>query len=246
MPTTAVTISTRDGDCPATLHTPETQGRWPAVIMYMDAGGIRPTFHDMAQHLAGMGYTVLLPDMYYRHGPFEPFDMASVFGDPDERARLMNVAATTSKEQAAADTTAFLDVLASRPEVHGNKVGTTGYCMGGGHALTVAGRFPQRIAAAASFHGGGLATDSADSPHLLAEHIAARVYVAAAADDPTFGPDQLELLESSLTDAGVDFTLETYPAHHGFAVPDNPTYDAAAAERHWRALDALYAATLRA
>jgi carboxymethylenebutenolidase len=244
MPTTALTIETPDGECTATLHTPAPQGRWPAVIMFMDAGGIRPTFHDMAQHLAGLGYSVLLPDLYYRHGPFEPFDMASVFTDAGERSRLMEVAACTSKEKATSDTAAFLDVLSARPEVAGEKVGTTGYCMGGGHSLTAAGRFPARIAAAASFHGGSLATDAPDSPHLLAQHIAGRVYVASARDDPSSSPEQMALLRSSLSAAGVDATIETYPALHGFAVPDNPTYDSAAADRHWQALDALYSATL--
>ena len=131
-----------------------------------------------------------------------------------------------------------------RTEVGGSGVGTTGYCMGGGHSLTAAARYPQRIAAAASFHGGRLVTDAPDSPHKVVDRIAGRVYVAGAEDDDSFTPEDAEALDRALAAAGVDHVVETYPARHGFAVPDNPTFDPAAAERHWAALGDLYAATL--
>jgi carboxymethylenebutenolidase len=240
-----VMIPTADGTLDASLHTPEGTAPWPAVIMFTDAGGVRPTFHAMAQRLADLGYAVLLPNVYYRLGEFAPFDMKTVFADPDERARLMSMVGSVTKEQATRDTEAMLDFLAEQPEVGGTAVGTTGYCMGGGLALNAAGRFPDRVRAAASFHGGRIATDAPDSPHLLAESMTATtVYVAGAENDPSFDDEQFERLSTALRDAGVDHTLLTYPALHGFAVPDNPTHDEAAEARHWDALAALYASTL--
>jgi carboxymethylenebutenolidase len=239
-----VSIPTPDGVCDASLHTPVGTGPWPAVIMFPDAGGVRATFHAMAQQLADLGYAVLLPNVYYRLGEIEPFDIQTVFTDPDERTRLMGLVSSVSKDSAARDTGAMLDFLAAQPEVADTKVGTTGYCMGGGLALTAAGRFPDRVGAAASFHGGHLATTAPDSPHLLADMMKATVYVAAAQDDASFDAEQFERLSTALSDAGVDHTLVTYPAAHGFAVADNPTYDEAAAARHWQALENLYASTL--
>lgn len=239
-----VTISTPDGTCEASLHTPDGEGPWPAVIMFTDAGGVRPTFHSMAQRLADLGYSVLLPDMYYRAGPFEPFDMQNVFTDAEERTRLMSLLSTVTKDAATRDTGAFLDFLAHQPEVAAGKVGTTGYCMGGGLALNAAGRFPDRVGAAASIHGGNIASNDPDSPHLLAGSMSAVVYVAGAQDDPSFDDEQFQRLSNALGAAGVEYTLVTYPAMHGFAVPDNAPYDVEAAERHWQALEALYAAAL--
>ncbi len=116
--------------------------------------------------------------------------------------------------------------------------------MGGSFALTAAGRFPDRVAAAASFHGGQIASTAPDSPHLLAGSMKAKMYVAGAENDASFDAEQFERLSVALTDADVDHTLVTYPAAHGFAVPDNPSYDAPAAARHWQALQDLYASTL--
>ncbi len=239
-------IPTPDGACDASLHTPTGKGPWPAVIMYPDAGGVRATFHAMAQRLADLGYAVLLPNLYYRVGEFEPFDVRTVFTDPAERARLMGLASSVTEEGVARDTEAMLDFLAVQPEVTGTKVGTTGYCMGGSFALTAAGRFPDRVAAAASFHGGQIASTSADSPHLLAGTMTAKVYIAGAENDASFDAEQFARMSAALTDADVDHVLVTYPAAHGFAVPDNPTYDDNAAARHWQALEDLYASTLAA
>jgi carboxymethylenebutenolidase len=242
-----VSIPTADGTMDASVHTPDapdSDGPWPAVIMFPDAGGVRPTFHEMAQRLADLGYVVVLPNPFYRVGPFEPFDMMTVFGDPDERARLMTLVGSVTKENATRDTDAILTFLAEQPDVAGDKVGTTGYCMGGGLSLNAAGRFPDRVAAAASFHGGRIATEAPDSPHLLADAMTAKVYVAGAENDASFDDEQFERLSAALVDAGVDHELLTYPALHGFAVPDNPTYDEAAAARHWQALESLYDSTL--
>jgi carboxymethylenebutenolidase len=241
---TDVTITTEDGVCAAGLHTPAATGSWPAVIMYPDAGGARATFADMADTLAGFGYTVLVPDVYYRQD-WAPFDITTVFTDPDERKRLRDLASDLTPERQRADAGAFLDFLASREEVAGARVGTTGYCMGGRMSLTAAANYPDRVGAAASFHGGNLAPqDDPVGVHRLADRILARVYVAAAQNDRSFPPDQQTRLEQAFAASNLTYTLETYPADHGFAVPDNLTYDRAAAERHWAALRDLYA-TLR-
>jgi len=128
--------------------------------------------------------------------------------------------------------------------VKGNRFGATGYCMGGNASLTAAGAFPDRFAAIASFHGGNLATDKPDSPHLFVGRITGRVYVAGAVEDASFPEEQRNRLERALTEAGVDHLVETYPARHGFAVPDLPSFDQAAAERHWAALFRLFDETL--
>jgi carboxymethylenebutenolidase len=245
MATIDVEISTGDGSAAASLHVPDGQTPWPGVIMYPDAGGTRGVFRAMGDRLAAAGYVVLVPDVYYRSGGYEPFSIATVFTDPDERARLGALAATLTPAAVAADAAAFADFLAGRPEVADGPLGTTGYCMGGRLSLTAAGRLGERIGAAASFHGGRLAVeDDPGSPHHLAAAVRAVVYVAGAANDPSFDEDQAARLHEAYAAAGVDHTIERYDAAHGFAVPDNPTYDEAASERHWTALKALYAAAL--
>ncbi|HEU0192015.1 MAG TPA: alpha/beta fold hydrolase [Mycobacterium sp.] len=244
MPTLTDTISTPDGTCTVRLVTPDGAGPWPGVVMYPDAGGVRDAFFSMAAHLAGLGYAVLLPDVYYRHPGWAPFDMATAFADPKERGRVMSLMHIVTPDVMAADAAAFFDYLAGRPEVRGERFGVCGYCMGGRTSLVVAGRVPDRVAAAASFHGGNLVTDKPDSPHLLADRIRAAVYVGGAHRDASFTKRDAETLEQSLTAAGVEHTIETYAGEHGFAVPDNPPYDAAAAERHWAAMRDLFAAKL--
>jgi carboxymethylenebutenolidase len=241
-----VSVPTPDGPCPATLHVPSEGPPVPAAILYPDAAGPRETFRVAADRLAAAGYAVLLPDVYHRSGAWRPFDAATVFSDESERARLMGMARSVTAEMTTRDAGAFLEFLAGRPEVAGPRVGTFGYCMGGRAALLVAGRYPDRVGAAASFHGGRLAdADDPDSPFLLADRLRAVVYVAAAQDDTSFPPEQYARLEAALSAAGVEYTMEEYPAAHGFAVPDNSTYDPAAHERHWAALTTLFGAHLK-
>ncbi len=241
-----VSIRTGEGVCPAHVFTPEGPGQWPAAIIYMDAFSIRPTLLAMAQRLADHGYVVLLPDLYYRAGNYEPLDPAKVFASGDIMGAIGPLMSTTSTLKAAADTGAFLEYLETRSDVAGKKVGTTGYCMGGGMAIAAAGTWPDRIAAAASFHGGGLATDDPASPHLFAPKIKGRVYVAAAVQDDFYPPEMHERLGQAMADAGTDYRGEFYEgALHGWTMADFPIYDEAAAERHWRELFALFDGTLK-
>ncbi|MBW0019321.1 MAG: alpha/beta fold hydrolase [Mycobacterium sp.] len=245
MPTLTDTVSTPDGACPVHLFTPEGSGPWPGVIMFPDAGGARDTFDEMGAKLAGHGYAVLVPDVYYREGDWAPFSMSTVFADAGERNRLMKMIGSLTQDKVVADAGALFDYLAARSEVSGDRFGVCGYCMGGRISLTLAGRLPDQVAAVASFHGGGLVTDAADSPHLLADQMTATVYVGGAENDASFTADHAEQLEKALTSAGVEHRIEWYQAAHGFAVPDNASYDAAAAERHWAAMTEVFGSALR-
>jgi carboxymethylenebutenolidase len=245
MPRTDLTITTADGNCPASLFTPAGTGPWPGVIFFMDGLGIRPALTQMAQHLADQGYAVLLPDLYYRAGAYAPMDPAKVFADDSLKAELMRKIGSLDRARKIADAGVFIDYLAARPEVTGDRLGTTGYCMGGNIALTAAGAFPDKFAAMASFHGGGLASEAPDSPHHFVQGIRGRVYVAGADQDSHFTEAQKQLLEQALTEAGVTHQVLIYAgALHGFAVPDHPAFNAQAAERHWQALTQLLAETL--
>lgn len=240
-----VEIPTPDGTAPGTLHVPDGAGPWPGVVMFPDAFGARDTQRAMADKLAALGYVVLQPDVYYRQPGWAPFSPATAFSDEAERGRLFGLMGSLTNERIASDAAAFADFLLARPEVRGAAVGTTGYCMGGRMSLVAAGAAGEKVGAAASFHGGRLAVEGdPNSPHLNAGQIRATVYVAGAVEDDSFTEDQAELLKKALTEAGVTHTVEFYPAHHGFAVPDNGTYDEAAAARHYEAMDALYRSAL--
>ena len=242
----AVSIATPVGACRSWFFTPAGNGPWPGVIFFMDGLAIRPVLFTMAQRLADQGYAVLLPDMFWRAGPYEPLDVKAVFASGSVRGAIGHLFASTDPARQASDTGAFIDWLATNPQVAGSKVGATGYCMGGAMVLRAAGLFPDRIAAGASFHGGGLATDADDSPHLLAPAINARIYVGGADNDDSYPPEMAARLDAALTAAGVEHTCEIYPgALHGWTMADFPIYNEAAAERHWTELLALFDATLK-
>ncbi len=241
-----VEIKTRDGGCPSYVFRPTGSGPSPAVLVFMDGIGIRPAMLEIGERLAKHGYLALVPDLFYRSGPYAPMDPHKVFSDPEQRKILMEkFFAHATQANIMSDTRAFLDWLAAQPDVKPGGVGTTGYCMGGLMSLTAAGTYPDRIVATASYHGSRLATDAPESPHLLAPKITSRVYIGGATDDASFPDDMKARLEEALTKAGVDHLVETYPAKHGWVFRDTPVYDAAASERHWQTLLALLDAKLR-
>ena len=246
MPHTHVDIATGDGRCPTHIYHPDGAGPWPAVIVYMDAGGIRPAMMEIAERIANDGYYVLLPDLFYRV-EFDASQAMRIFTDPayfqEIKTRVMPSASPTNVMR---DTDTLLAHLASDPRVRSGRVGITGYCMGGRLALYAAGHFGDSITASASYHPGGVATDSPESPHRLAPRMKARIYVGGARDDPGFDDAQKARLERALTDAGVDHTVETYNALHGWVPSDTPVHDEAATARHWDTLLALYRDTLKA
>lgn len=240
-----IEIKTRDGVAPCHFFSAPGKDKRPAVIFYMDAFGIRPALCDMAERLASDGYNVLLPDLYYRSGLGNSFSTKIVLTEGPERERLMQIVRSLSFRLIMEDTESFLKFLESEPSVDARRVGCVGYCMGGGFALTAAGTFPDRIAAAASLHGARLATDQPDSPHLLAPKMRATVYVGIAGIDPHFTAEHTQRLQSALQSAGVENKIEVYPeAKHGFAVNDTLAYDRAASERHWEEILRLFSQTL--
>ena len=245
MPMRKIEIKTNEGLCPSYVFQPAAGGPWPAVLVFMDGLGIRPAVLEIGERLAAQGYYALLPDLFYRAGPYEPMDPHAIFADPDKRKLLTEkFFRLATQDKIMSDTRAFLDYLAAQPDVRPGGIGTTGYCMGGLMSLTAAGTYPDRIVATACYHGGRLATAAPDSPHLLAPQIRSRVYIGAAIEDPSFPDDMKERLEHALTRANVDHKIETYQAKHGWVFRDTPVYDAAACDRHWQTLLALFAARL--
>ena len=241
----AIEITTADGTAPAGLFLPEggPAGRKAGVILYMDAFGLRPALDGMAARLAAAGYTVLVPDLFYRFGAYGPFDTVTTFVQEESRAQLMAMIHATPLAQTAEDTGAFLDALVTAGAT--GPIGTTGYCMGGPRALIAAAAFPDRVAAAASLHGGNLASDAPDSPHRRAAEIRGRVYVGCAGEDRSFPPEQSARLAQALREGGVDHNNENYVGMaHGWCVPDHGVYNAIGAERHWRRLLTFFAETL--
>jgi carboxymethylenebutenolidase len=217
-----VSIPTPEGAVRAFAFTPDKgEGPWPATILFMDGLGIRPALFGMAQRLADAGYYVLLPDMYWRLGDYDPIDPTN----PTERDRLFNVLLpSTDAEKANRDTGVFLDWLAAQPEALADKVGVTGYCLGGSITLRAAGAYPDRIVAAGSFHP-GIDTNRPDSPHHVAGKIRAEVLVAGGDEDPFFTQESFEALRYALRAAGVQGEITIYRgALHGFAPPDMPSF----------------------
>jgi carboxymethylenebutenolidase len=243
-----IEIVTRDGTADAYLAHPDRVGRFPAVLLYMDAFGLRPHLRGMADRLAAAGYTVVAPNVFYRHGRAPVIDLPDFVG-PAERVELFQrlgpLITSLTPEKAMGDADAYLGWLAACPMVEDGPVGVTGYCMGAGLAMRTAGTYPDRVVAAAGFHGANLASTAPDSPHLLAGRIKAEMYFGHADRDRALPPEQIERLDEALAAAGIRHCCEVYGgAQHGFTQADTDAYDPEAAERHWTALLDLFARTL--
>jgi carboxymethylenebutenolidase len=248
-----VEIKTPDGTCDAAFIHPAS-GAHAGVLLWPDAFGLRPSMREMGKRLAGEGYSVIVPNPFYRVTK-APFTDASHFNfqNPDDMAKLRPLMASASDpKHAETDAIAFTGFLDSQKEVDKTKkIGTQGYCMGGPLVVRTAASVPDRIGAGASFHGGGLVTDRPESPHLLAPKIKARMYFAVAASDDTRQPDAKVKLKEAFDAANVPAEIEVYPGTlHGWCVPDmpmqngTPIYNKADAERAWGKLLALYRAAL--
>jgi carboxymethylenebutenolidase len=199
----------------------------------------------MAQRVADAGYLVLLPDPFYRHGPYATLVPAEVFKG-DVMAILGPLMATTGNDKAAEDVETYLRFLDATGLARVGKAGAVGFCMGGGMAIAAAAAAPDRFAAVASFHGGHLATDEPASPHRFVPRLKAETYIACAGDDETCPPAMIARLERALRDAGVKHTTEIYAdAAHGWMVPDFPSFNGTAAERGWTALWTLFEKNLK-
>lgn len=240
-----INIETADGTATAHLFAGSGGRAKSGVIVYMDAFGLRPAMDEMGARMAAEGYTVLVPDLFYRFGAYGPFDAKTAFSDEQAGARIRQMMGGTTQAMTAADTKHFLDALSQAGAT--GSVGAVGYCMGGARALNAAAAHPERIAAVASFHGGNLASDAEDSPHRSAARIKARVYAGVAGVDRSFPPEQSARLAQALREAEVDHIIENYVGKaHGWCVPDHGVYDADGAERHWKRLSTLFSETIGA
>lgn len=240
-----VQIKTSDGMADAFLYTPDGHGQWPGLLYYPDGIGIRPSFHAMAKRMANEGYVVLLPNIYYRTTSGRAFDFRIDFQDPKTRQRFMELSGPLTPDAMERDALAYLDFLGSQPTVKG-RMGVVGYCLTGKMAMRTAAVASDRVAAAAAFHGGGLYTDDPSSPHLLLPRIKARLYFGHAINDNSMSSDAIAKFEDALAAWGGTYESETYPALHGWTVPDDElgVYDPAQAERHYVKLKTLFAESL--
>jgi len=244
-----VTIKTPDGTCDAAFIHPRS-GSHPGVLIWADAFGLRPAMRDIGKRIAAEGYSVLVPNPFYRVAKAPVFDNPSSFDyqNQADMAKLKPLMASVNAPGAAEkDAVAYIAFLDAQSQINkAKKIGTQGYCMGGRLVVKTAAALPDRVGAGASFHGGGLVTDKPDSPHLLAPKIKARMYFGVASNDDQRQPDAKDKLREAFAAAKVPAEIEVYPARHGWCVPDMPTengapiYSRPEAERAWSKLVALY------
>jgi carboxymethylenebutenolidase len=245
MRSSPVDIETPDGSADAYLTRPDDGERHPGVLFLMDAYGLRLRIEEMADRIAERGYAVLAPNVFYRAGrtPVLPFpDMTSDEARGEFFKDVRPLMEELTPERLAEDGAAYLDELA---KVADEPVAITGYCMGVRLGIRIAAAHPERVAALAGFHGGGLVTDDPQSPHHSAGALRAEVYLGHADQDPSNSEEQIAELDAGLAAAGLTHRSEVYPgARHGYTMSDTPVYDEQAAERHFTALFDLLDRTL--
>jgi carboxymethylenebutenolidase len=235
-----VDIPTKDGATTTFIVHPERDGPHPVVLFYMDAPAIREELRDMARRLATSGYYVVLPNLYYRAGVLELGPLSRDPTDPG-RQRMMALMETLTIPMIMSDTEGLLAFIDQDPAASKGPMGAVGYCMSGQFAINAAASFPDRIAAAASIYGVRLVTEQDDSPHRAARKAKAELYFGCAEIDHWAPMETVEALKASLAADSINAEVEIYPGvEHGFAFPQRPVYDKAAAERHWSRLLALY------
>jgi len=240
-----VEIKTPDGTCDAYLVHP-VKGKYPAVLIWPDIFGLRPAFRQMGKRLAESGYTVLVINPFYRTKKAPTAPEHPDFNDPATRQGLMSLAGTLSPATALTDATAFVAYLDGQPSVDKKrKMGTTGYCMGGPFVFRTAAAFQNRVGAGATFHGGGLATDKPESPHLLIPKMKAQFLIAIAENDDQREPEVKNILRDSFAKAHLPAEIAVYPGtKHGWCPPDSAVYNAEQAEKAWGRMMVLFKTAL--
>ena len=234
-------VPTSDGIMPTFAAAPDARGAHPAVIVLMDAPGVRGALRDVARRIATAGFTALLPDLYYRSGRGIQFGPTRDHPEAEaNRKRMMAMVATLNNDSVARDVQALLDWCAHSHFARAGAAALVGYCMSGAFAVCAAARCAERVACTASYFGTRLVTERTDSPHLLLPKIRGELYFSFAEDDPYVTPAQVEALRAHLDSSGAHYILETYEdSHHGFVFPDRGNYHEASAARHWRTLSGL-------
>jgi carboxymethylenebutenolidase len=240
-----VNVRTPAGVSDSMVFYPEGRGQWPGVLLWPDILGRRAAMHDMGKRLASSGYVVLVVNPFYRSGKAPVVPAGASFTDPATREKLFAMrAAMGGPEGAAVDAKAYVAFLDAMPQTSNAKVGTQGYCMGGPLVFQTAGAVPNRIGAVASFHGGGLTTKDANSPHLLVEKTNARYLVAVAKNDDANDPTSKTILRETFAKAGRPAVVDVYAGNHGWCVPDGAVYMQSEAERAWSTLLSVYKTSL--
>lgn len=241
----AIEITTPDGTSKGFLVRPDS-GNHPGVLFLTDIFGIRESQKEMASRLAAEGYAVLVPNIFYRSGEPPVFDFKPEFGEEKTMKRFGELTGPLTPAAIESDVARYLDFLAERDGVGNTPMGAVGFCFSGKLALYAAAARPGKVGAAASFHGGGLATEAGDSPHRLLPRVKARLYFGHAVEDRSMPKEAIDRLDQALANWGGKYDSEVYDgAHHGWTVPDNGAYEKEAAERAYKKLTEMFAATLR-
>jgi carboxymethylenebutenolidase len=232
-------LTVPDGTSDAVLFAPEEVKALPGVLFIPDIGGIRETMREMARRVAAEGYTVLMPNPFYRTSRSPVFDFPRTPGDPRVMKRMEELWGPLSGENVDKDTAAYVDALMAQPGL--TKMGAVGFCIGGMIALRAAAARPEQVKAAASFHGGGLYRENnPDSPHLVLPKVRARLYFGHASEDKSMDANAIAGLDQALQVWGGEQKSEVYAARHGWTVPDNPAYNQPEAERAYGRLKELF------
>jgi carboxymethylenebutenolidase len=242
----AIEIRTADGICDGFLYRHEDGRRRPAVIHLTDIGGIRPDHCNMARRLAEKGYAVLLPNVFYRTGRPPMFDFTPTMGEERTMKRFAQLVSPLPPDAMERDASAYVDFLAKNTAVSEGMMGVVGYCFTGAMAMRTAAARSDKIAAGASFHGGGLYTDAPTSPHRELPRIKSRLYFGHATNDQSMPAEAIKKFEQALEAWAGKYQSETYAgASHGWTVPGGPVYNQEQAERAFEKLTELFAASLK-
>ena len=240
-----IDIITADGVMETFISQPERDAPHPAVLMLMDAPGIRDELYKMARRLATAGYCVILPNLCYRAGRDSKFNAKVLVEGSEEHARMRAIRVNMTIPQVMKDVDSLLKFIDSWDEIKPGPVGTHGYCMSGPFALAAAARYPDRIAAAASYYGTWLVNDVEESPHLTFGQTRGELYIACAEHDHLAPLGMVEELQAYFNKSGATGEIEIYlGVHHGFAFPERSVYNERAAEQHWERMISLYRRTL--
>ena len=246
-----VDVPMASGVADSALFYPEGKGRRPAVPVWTDILGLRPVFREMGQRLAAQGYVVLVPNPFYRNAKAPVVDGSFDFSKPEDRAKVMPMAAALTADANISDAKSYVTFLDAQPQTdRKKKMGVQGYCMGGPLVVRTCATVPDRVGAGASFHGGGLVTKNPDSPHLLASKIKGRMYFGIGSNDDKSQPDAKDKLTESFEAANVPAEIKVYASLHGWCVPDmppgptGPIYNQAEADIAFGKLVELYKAAL--
>jgi carboxymethylenebutenolidase len=241
-----IEIHTTDGTSDGVIFQPEGESRLPGVVFLTDIGGIRPATRDMARRLAAEGYCVLMPNVFYRSGRPPLWDFPRRLGEERTMKRIAELSAPVTPEVMVRDASDYVEFLSAQDSVSEGMMGVVGHCFTGSMALRTAAANPDKIAAAASFHGTRLFTDDPTSPHLTLPRVNARLYFAHAVEDNTMPKEAIEKFDRALEAWGGRYESEVYEgAHHGWTAPDSPVYNEAQADRAFKKLTELFVETLK-